>query len=390
MVSRRAVVALVSSALLAALAVAGARVDDRPSAAHRVDDDAAFAFDLPAGFPAPRVPPDNPMTTAKVELGRRLFHDPRLSGPGTLACAGCHRPELAYTDGRAQAVGVAGDLHPRSSMSLANVAYSATLGWDDPALKRLEDQVLVPLLNTHPVEMGFAGNEAVVLRRLARNRGYADAFRRAFPGEDQPVSLENVSRALASFLRTLLSGDSPFDRWSRGAEVSALSADERAGARLFFSSRVGCAGCHSGFNLSGAVDYDGSAEPEPPHFHNTGLYDLDGHGAYPPLATGAHRLTGRAEDMGAFRAPTLRNVALTAPYMHDGSVGTLEEVIDHYAAGGRAPRPQSADADSVRDAQLRGFELSLEERAQLVAFLHALTDEAFVRRAQSASADSAR
>ena len=385
MVSRRAVVALVPSALLAALAVAGdARVDDRPAPSDRVADDAAFAFDLPAGFPAPRVPPDNPMTTAKVELGRRLFHDPRLSGPGTLACSGCHRPELAYTDGRAQAVGVAGDLHPRSSMSLANVAYSATLGWDDPALKRLEDQVLVPLVNTHPVEMGFVGNEAEVLRRLARHRGHAREFRRAFPEDEQPVSLENVSRALASFLRTLISGDSPFDRWSRGADVSALSADERAGARLFFSSRVGCAGCHSGFNLSGTVDHDG-ASPEPPHFHNTGLYDLDGHGAYPALATGAHRLTGRAEDMGAFRAPTLRNVALTAPYMHDGSIATLEEVIDHYAAGGRARRPRTASTESVRDAELRGFELTPEERDQLVAFLHALTDEEFLLRATELS-----
>jgi cytochrome c peroxidase len=384
-VSRRAAVALVSSALLAALAAAAARVDGRPSVSHRVDDDAPFAFDLPAGFPAPRVPSENPMTTAKVELGRRLFHDPRLSYPGTLACAGCHKPELAYTDGRAHAVGVAGDLHPRSSMSLANVAYNPTLGWDDPSLKRLEDQVLVPLLNTHPIEMGLEGHEAEVLARLAHDRAYARAFRRAFPGEEKPVSLENVARALASFLRTLISGDSPFDRWSRGAEITALSPDERAGARLFFSKRVGCFHCHSGFNLAGAVDYDGAEPAEPPHFHNTGLYDLDGHGAYPPLATGAHRLTGRPEDMGAFRAPTLRNVALTAPYMHDGSIATLEEVVDHYAAGGRAPRPQQAMVDSVRDAQLNGFELTSEERAQLVAFLRALTDEAFLSHARELS-----
>jgi cytochrome c peroxidase len=383
-VSRRAAVALVSSALLAALAAAAARVDGRPSVSHRVDDDAPFAFDLPAGFPAPRVPSENPMTTAKVELGRRLFHDPRLSYPGTLACAGCHKPELAYTDGRAHAVGVAGDLHPRSSMSLANVAYSPTFGWDDPTLKRLEDQVPVPLLNTHPIEMGLAGHEAEVLARLARDRSYARAFRHAFPEQEKPVTFDNVARALASFLRTLISGDSPFDRWSRGADVAALAPDERAGARLFFSKRVGCFHCHSGFNLAGAVDYDG-AEPEPPHFHNTGLYDLDGHGAYPPLATGAHRLTGRAEDMGAFRAPTLRNVALTAPYMHDGSIATLEEVVDHYAAGGRAPRPQQAMVDSVRDAQLNGFELTSEERAQLVAFLRALTDEAFLSHARELS-----
>jgi len=354
------------------------RVDGRPSPR----GDNAFVFDLPAGFPAPRVPADNAMTAAKVELGRRLFHDPRLSGPGTLACSGCHRPELAYTDGRAHAVGVAGDLHPRSAMSLANVAYNTTLGWDNPNLRRLEDQALVPLLNTHPVEMGFGEHEAEVLARLEHDRRYARAFQRGFPGDKQPVSLDNVARALASFVRTLISGDSAFDRWSRGAEVSALTPEERAGARLFFSQRVGCFRCHAGFNLSGPVDYDG-AEPEPPSFHNTGLYDLDGRGAYPSEATGAHRVTGRAEDMGAFRAPTLRNVALTAPYMHDGSIATLEEAIDHYAAGGRAPRGGASAADSLRDPLLRGFELSPEERAHLVAFLHALTDETFLRRAQA-------
>jgi len=378
-VTGRAAAALASIALAAACATArntGSGPDKRP--------EPAYDWKLPPGFPVPGVPADNPMTPEKVELGRRLFHDPRLSGPGTLACAGCHRPELAYTDGRPRAVGVAGDLHPRSAMSLANVAYNATLGWDDPGLTRLEDQVAVPLFNTHPVEMGLAGREAEVLERLGRDRRYARAFRRAFPEDERPISLGNVARALASFERTLISGDSPFDRWSRRAEAGALGADARAGARLFFSQRLACFRCHSGFNLSGPVDDEG-AEPQAPRFHNTGLYDVDGRGGYPPPDTGVHRVTGRDEDVGAFRAPTLRNVALTAPYMHDGSIPTLEAVIEHYAAGGRAGWP--AGEATRRDPLVAGFELTAEERSQLVAFLHALTDDGFLRRARKRAAD---
>lgn len=335
---------------------------------------AAYRWQLPPGFPAPRVPADNPMTAAGVELGRRLFHDPRLSGDGRLACAGCHRPDLAYTDGRARALGAAGDLHPRSAMSLANVGYNVTLGWDDPGSTRLEDQALVPLLNTLPVEMGVAGREREVLERLRADRGYRRAFRRTFPGDAEPISMTNVTRALASFERTLISGDSAYDRWAFRADGDALDARARAGARLFFSRRLACVTCHAGFNFSGPVDHEGTERPEP-LFHNTALYDLDGKGAYPAPNTGTHRLTGRPGDMGRFRAPTLRNIAVTAPYMHDGSIPTLEAVIDHYAAGGRA-----GGDGALADPLLAGFELSDGDRDDLIAFLHSLTDERFLAR----------
>jgi cytochrome c peroxidase len=338
---------------------------------------------LPEGFPAPRTPPDNPLTPEKIELGRRLFHDTRLSGDGTVACASCHKPELAYTDGRARAKGVGENIHPRSAMSLANVAYNATLGWDDPGLTRLEDQARVPLLNTHPPEMGVAGREQEVLARFAGDRRYRDLFSRAFPQEDRPVTLRNVTRALASFERTLISGNSPYDRWAYQGQVDALDPDQRAGAGLFFSRRLQCFRCHSGFNLSGPVVYQGSGAPEP-QFHNTGLYNQDGRGGYPAPNTGVHRFTGRLADMGKFRAPTLRNIALTAPYMHDGSIPTLEAVLDHYAAGGRA-RYAGSEAGGIESAQtdqlMTGFELTARERGQLIAFLEALTDDAFVRRA---------
>jgi cytochrome c peroxidase len=351
-------------------------------------DPSGYVWQLPTGFPVPRVPSGNPMTAEKVELGRQLFHDPRLSGDGTVACASCHRPDLTYTDGRSRAVGIQGNIHPRSAMSLTNVAYNATLGWDDPTLTSLEDQALVPLFNRQPPEMGVTGREDEILKRFRDDRSYLELFHRAFPKDKNPVSMRNVVRALASFERTLISGNSPYDRWAYGGKVDALDPDERAGARLFFSRRLNCFRCHAGFNLSGPVVYDGSGEPEV-RFHNTGLYNEDGRGAYPEPNTGVHRITGHSEDMGKFRAPTLRNIALTAPYMHDGSIPTLDAVIDHYAAGGRA---RSLDSDSRNmerhsrtDQLIRGFKLTSEERRQLIMFLQALTDEAFVRRARERS-----
>jgi len=343
-----------------------------------------FEWQLPEGFPTPNVPADNPMTPAKIELGRRLFHDPRLSGDGTVACASCHKPALAYTDGRSQAVGIRGNIHPRSAMSLTNVAYNAILGWDDPALTSLEDQIRVPLYNSQPPEMGLAGREKDVLQRFVNDRRYRRQFRKAFPEDANQVTIPNIIKALAAFERTLISGNSPYDRWAYGGDVTALNPDERAGARLFFSQRLSCFRCHAGFNLSGPVVYDGSG-PSEPVFHNTGLYDEDGRGAYPVPNTGVHRHSGRREDMGKFRAPTLRNIALTAPYMHDGSIPTLEAVIDHYAAGGRAqffgPDGQSAEKNPVIDPLMAGFRLTTVERQQLVAFLGALTDDAFIQRA---------
>jgi cytochrome c peroxidase len=324
------------------------------------------------------------MTTVKIELGRRLFHDPRLSGDGKVACASCHHPERAYTDGRARAIGIQGHRHPRSAMSLTNVAYNATLGWDDPDLTRLEDQALVPLLNTHPPEMGLAGREAEVLARLKKDRHYPPLFREAFPEDESPLTIRNITYALAAFERTLISGHSAYDRWAYGGELDALDAEQRAGARLFFSRRLSCFRCHAGFNFSGPVVYAGSDDAAP-RFHNTGLYDEDGRGAYPPPNTGVHRHSGQPADMGRFRAPTLRNIALTAPYMHDGSIPTLEAVIDHYTAGGRARTadPQvRRNASVAPDPLMTGFVLTPQERRQLVAFLHALTDPAFVRRAR--------
>jgi cytochrome c peroxidase len=315
------------------------------------------------------VPPDNPPTSARIELGRHLFYDTRLSGNGTQSCATCHRQELAFTDGRARAVGSTGEVHPRSAMSLANAAYMPALTWANPRLRSLEDQALVPMFGTRPVELGLAGREEDLAARLRGDARYVEMFRAAFPGERQPVRIANVTRALASFERTLISGDSPYDRLVYRDDESALSKQAWSGMRNFFSDRLACSECHGGFNFSGPVRFQGMERPADAAFHNTGVYDVESDGR---IDTGLHALTGRKGDVGRFRAPTLRNIALTAPYMHDGSIATLGEVIDHYAAGGRA-----GGGKGLRSPLVRGFEITPEEKRDLIEFLGCLTDRGF-------------
>jgi cytochrome c peroxidase len=331
-----------------------------------------YRWNLPPGLPAPKVPADNPMSEAKVRLGRRLFYDTRLSGNGTFSCASCHRQEHAFTDGRAHAIGSTGQVHARSAMSLTNVAFNASYGWADAGARTLEAQIAVPMFNEHPIEMGLKGNEAAVLARLAAEPVDVRMFREAFPGRAAPVTLEHAIKAIAAFERTLLSANSPVDRYLYRDERSALDGAALRGMSLFFSDRLSCAGCHAGFNLSGPTVHDGAATVAPT-FHNTGLYDVDGRGAYPATDRGLIDRTRARADMGRFRAPTLRNIAVTAPYMHDGSVPTLEAAVAHYASGGRPSR--------FRSPRLKGFTVTPAEVADLVAFLDALTDREFLTNA---------
>ncbi|MCU0696255.1 MAG: di-heme enzyme [Myxococcaceae bacterium] len=339
--------------------------------------DAGPGFDwrLPKGFPTPTVPADNPMTAEKVELGRRLFYDVRLSKNRTQACASCHEQRRAFTDGRPVGIGSTGEAHPRNAQGLANVAYVPTLTWANPLLTTLERQALLPLLGEHPVELGFAGAETELFERLATEADYAERFERAFPDESPAISLVTITRALAAFQRTLLSGNSPYDRWVNG-DASALSESAKRGLELFNSEALECYHCHAGFNFSDSVSHAGTAAPETP-FHNTGLYNLDGNGAYPAGNTGLFDITGRPGDMGRFRAPSLRNLTVTAPYMHDGSIATLRDVITHYAQGGRSKRMTGALSPLQSDL-VRGFTLSAQETDDLLAFLEALTDDEFL------------
>lgn len=351
-----------------------ANPDDDPI----VIDDPSFDWQLPPGFPTPAVPADNPMSAAKVELGRHLFHDRRLSLDETQSCADCHQQALAFTDGRALGVGSTGAVHPRSSMSLTNIAYTSVLTWANPLLDSLEDQVVVPLFGDEPIELGFRGQEATLLERLRDEPRYGPLFTAAFPELTDPVTVASVARALAAFQRTIISGRSPYDRYLRDRDDDAISASARRGAALFGSEKLECFHCHGGFNFQDSIDYLGKSNPEA-RFHNTGLYNVGGTGAYPPGNTGVHAITGKPTDMGRFRAPTLRNIAVTAPYMHDGSIATLSEVLDHYAAGGRTltegPHAGVGSANPGKSSLIVGFDLSAQERADVLAFLESLTDE---------------
>ncbi|WP_246172014.1 methanobactin export MATE transporter MbnM [Nitrospirillum amazonense] len=339
-----------------------------------------WTWDLPPGVPAPLVPADNPMTSDKVELGRRLFHDTALSITGTVSCATCHRQDLAFTDGLPQAVGATGQSHPRGSMSLVNVAYASVLTWGNPLMTNLEAQLLVPMFGDHPVEMGMAGHEGAILARLRTDKTYTLLFAAAFPGPD-PVTLHHLAQAIAAFERSIVSFRSPYDRYRYGHDASAISDAAKRGEALFFGERLECHHCHGGLTFADDERTATTALAEV-QFHNTGLYNLGGSGAYPVGNTGVHEITDKAEDMGAFKAPTLRNIALTAPYMHDGSIHTLSEVLDHYAAGGRTlkdgPHAGVGADNPHKDPLIQGFTLTEPEKADIIAFLESLTDQALL------------
>lgn len=345
----------------------------------------AFSWNLPPGFPKPWVPKDNPMTQAKVELGRHLFYDKRLSGNETQSCASCHQQALAFTDGRATGFGSTGEDHPRGSMAIVNLAYATSLTWANPLFaigvlpEPLERQTQIPMYGDTPVELGLK-SQAQLMTRLQADPLYRELFSRAFPDQPEPINAQSVGRALAAFERVIISGDSPYDRFLAGDD-SALTASERRGHELFTSDRLECSQCHAGFNLSEHVHWEGKGSVELA-YRNTGLYNIDGQGAYPMPNTGAFNVTMAPEDMGKFKVPSLRNVALTAPYMHDGSIPTLSEVIDHYAAGGRTisegPHAGVGKANPLKDPRIHGFEISQQERQDLIAFLESLTDESLL------------
>ena len=333
---------------------------------------AAYDWKLPEGFPVPHVPADNPMTAAKVELGRYLFYDKRLSFNREQACAGCHEQSRAFTDGRARAIGSTGDMHPRSAMSLVNVAYVPALGWANPALNQLEAQALVPMFGENPIELGLHGQEELLLTRLKNVPEYQRLFPAAFPDLKDPFTVTSVVEALSSFERTILSGDSPYDRYFRGTDPNALSVSAKRGEYLFLSERFQCFHCHGGLNFANAEAFVGKGYTEI-EFDNTALYK-----SYPADNAGIFEITRQPEDLGKFRVPTLRNIAVTAPYMHDGSVATLDEVLDHYSAGGRTilngPNAGVGADNPTKSFFLQGFEITAEEREDLIEFLNSLTD----------------
>jgi cytochrome c peroxidase len=314
------------------------------------------------------VPEDNPLTEESVALGRRLFYDARLSSNDKVSCSTCHKQHLAFTDGRKTSVGASGKPLAFNAMSLANLMWGPQHFFWNGRVTSLEEQALVPL--QHPDEM------AQDLEQLPSKLGKDPIYRELFDAAYGALSPETVVAALASFQRTLVSAESKYDRYLRG-ELT-LNETEELGRKLFMAHPdvkvslrgANCIDCHSQFLTGGfSTGFDG--------FANNGLDAED------DLQPGLQTVTGKPEHRGLFKVPTLRNVALTAPYMHDGRFDTLEQVMDHYDSGIKMSStlsPLIVEADNVQKDAPDSVSLSLteQEKAAVIAFLHTLTDEDFV------------
>ena len=288
----------------------------------------------PRGLVAVPVPKDNPQTAEKVALGKQLYFDKRLSGDNTVSCASCHDPKKGWSNGDKTAEGFGGQRGGRSAPTVINAAYQAFQFWDGRA-KSLEQQALGPIAN--PIEMNLPIEKAV--EKIGSIKGYQEQFQKVF---GEPVTAENLAKAIAAFERTVLSGDAPFDRVQAGDE-SALSIQAWEGMQLFFG-KANCSSCHAGPNFT-----DNG-------FHNIGVsFDAE----KPDL--GRFEISKLAGDKGSFKTPTLREIAKTAPYMHDGSLATLEEVVEYYDKGGTP--------NEFLDEELFPLKLSADQKAALVAFL---------------------
>lgn len=303
-------------------------------ATNQASADEAYELQIPAGLPPMAIPKDNPLTAAKVELGKQLYFDPRLSRDNTVSCATCHDPEKGWSNGAAFATGVRGQVGGRSAPTIINAGYNYFQFWDGRA-QHVEGQALGPIQN--PIEMDLTLPELV--EKLNGIAGYREQFQKVF-GSDATES--SIAQAIGAFERTVLSGDAPYDRFKAG-DMGALSEAAQRGMKVFFNAAQ-CSACHSGPNFT-----DGA-------FHNIGV-GIDQ--PEPDLGRFAH--SNQEGDKGSFKTPTLREIARTAPYMHDGSLATLEDVVNYYDKGG-TPNPQL-------DEEIYPLKLTPEQKADLVTFL---------------------
>ena len=284
-----------------------------------------WQWDLPDHFPVPEIPETNPMSEEKVWLGQLLFHDFQLSFNGDRSCGICHEQQKGFTDGCARSVGTDEQAHPRNALPTMNLAWRNPLTWRDPDLTSLEEQVLVPLLGHEPItEMGIGGHEALLLDRLSQMSLYNDAFAAAFPGDADAMSIDNVARAIAAYERSIVSGNSPYDQWLLG-DFNAMNESAQRGRVLFFGDRLNCWRCHSGLFLDQPILDNGELGDEPEF--STLVCTMWTEREVTHQNTGLYALTGEIADMGRFRTPSLRNVSVTGPWGHDGSLASLDDVV---------------------------------------------------------------
>lgn len=321
------------------------------------------------------------MTPARFELGRKLFYSKQLSLNQTQSCSSCHIQAIGFTDGKTRAQGSTGKTHPRNAQGLANVGYLSRFTWFNSELNRLENQALVPLFSeetpsTIP-ELAITGQEHTIAARLRADADVVRLFEEAYGTAD--VDVIRIAKSLAVFQTAFVSYRSPYDR-------GEMSEQAKRGEALFRSAKTGCAGCHGGWNFNEDQRAAGAS------YVNIGLYNVGGRGDYPDHALhgppalkqtqGLFIVTENPLDRGKFRIPSLRNAAVTGPYMHDGSVATLEEVIEHFNQGGRSVAAGAFSGDGRanpnKDPRVRPLGLSTEEKSDLAEFLRSLTDDCFL------------
>lgn len=324
---------------------------------------AAFVGGIQWLTPDTATPKPADSSQAIVELGRWLFYDRRLSVNERIACATCHRQELGFSDGRAVSIGATGAPLRRNTPGLLNSGELTALTWANPQVRTLEEQIARALFAADPPEMGVAGNEQPVIDRLRADPNYRRRFAAAFPADDDPFTWERVIAALAAFTRSLQGRNTPYDRYMYHGETTALTESARRGMALFFSPGLACGHCH--------VDLVPPGRTVPPRWSDL-AYVATGAGRSADRGLAEH--TGAATDVYRFRVPPLRNVAVTAPYMHDGSLPTLDAVIRFYESGGRLGVGSEPERRAARHPLVTGFALSDDERRDLIAFLESLTD----------------
>ncbi|MBU3003531.1 MbnH family di-heme enzyme [Paraglaciecola arctica] len=340
-------------------------------------------LELPAHISTPAIPEYNPLTEQKIKLGRFLFYEKDLSANQTQSCSSCHFQELAFSDGVATPFGSTGHQLTRNSQGLANVVYHSTFTWSNNGFLELEDQLNVPIRADNPIELGVTdSNIEEVLARFDNDPDYVAMFAEAFPDSDSGASINKIIFSLASFLRTMISANSAYDQYLLG-DTAALTEQQKLGFSLFNGEKFECFHCHTGNNFS--VSYRDSNTTEDTiqyPFFNNGLYNVDGQGSYPSEDQGLYDLTLDPADRGMFRPQSLRNIELTAPYMHDGSIATLREVIEHYARGGRlienGPNAGDGNLSPLKSGLILPFETTDEEIDAVIAFLESLTDYEFI------------
>ncbi len=327
----------------------------------------------------------------KAEWGRALFFEPRLSANGKISCATCHETARAFTENKATSSDIEGRSVGRNSPTLINSAHMDVLTWANPVLRKLENQIIVPLFLDTPGEMALIRVWPKVRAELLEKSPHIEMFRAAFPEEKGSPDTRHLFSALADFIRTLEAFDSPYDQFLAG-NTKALSPKAQRGRELFFSKRTNCASCHSGVLLSNAAKKEFLTSKDPLslapaqdekgnilQFAHNGLYNWDGRGGVPEKHEGLYEFSLKLEDRGKFRIPPLRNVARTPPFMHDGSLATLEEVVGHYNRGGthRCAKKKSCGPAPQKHALIRPLSLSSDEREALVEFLKSLSTQKY-------------